>query len=71
MPNNLRQPGMMTGRSVAFKVLNHDREAEVVTGLRIAALEQMASITLKTIDVDDEIIAVVLSVSPSLEISKC
>ena len=64
--DNLRQLRAMTGQSVAFKVLNYDREAEVFTGSRIAALEHMASITLKKIDVDDEIIAVVRSVSPSL-----
>ncbi|WP_040759581.1 S1 RNA-binding domain-containing protein [Sporosarcina newyorkensis] len=63
---NLRQLRAMTGQSVAFKVLNYDREAEVFSGSRMAALEQMASITLKKIDVDDEIIAVVRSVSPSL-----
>ncbi|PIC68942.1 hypothetical protein CSV77_16405 [Sporosarcina sp. P16b] len=63
---NLRQLRAMTGQSVAFKVLNYDREAEVFTGSRIAALEHMASITLKKIEVDDEIIAVVRSVSPSL-----
>jgi len=64
--DNLRQLRAMTGQSVAFKVLNYDREAEVFTGSRMAALEHMASITLKKIDVDDEIIAVVRSVSPSL-----
>jgi len=64
--DNLRQLRAMTGQSVAFKVLNYDREAEVFTGSRIAALDHMASITLKKIDVGDEIIAVVRSVSPSL-----
>lgn len=64
--DNLRQFRAMTGQSVAFKVLNYDREAEVFTGSRLAALEHMASITLKKIDVEDEIIAVVRSVSPSL-----
>ncbi|MBO1912940.1 hypothetical protein J4G37_50065, partial [Microvirga sp. 3-52] len=64
--DNLRQLRAMTGQSVAFKVLNYDREAEVFTGSRTAALDHMASITLKKIDVDDEIIAVVRSVSPSL-----
>ncbi|WP_255485286.1 S1 RNA-binding domain-containing protein [Sporosarcina sp. BP05] len=63
---NLRQLRAMTGQSVAFKVLNYDREAEVFTGSRIAALDHMASITLKKIDIEDEIIAVVRSVSPSL-----
>ena len=63
---NLRQLRAMTGQSVAFKVLNYDREAEVFTGSRTAALDHMAAITLKKIDVDDEIIAVVRSVSPSL-----
>lgn len=63
---NLRQLRAMTGQSVAFKVLNYDREAEVFTGSRIAALDHMAAITLKKIEVDDEIIAVVRSVSPSL-----
>jgi small subunit ribosomal protein S1 len=56
----------MTELPVAFKVLNYDREAEVFTGSRTAALDHMAAITLKKIDVDDEIIAVVRSVSPSL-----
>ncbi|PIC57024.1 hypothetical protein CSV80_11185 [Sporosarcina sp. P12(2017)] len=64
--DNLRQLRAMTGQTVAFKVLNYDREAEVFTGSRIAALEHMAFITLKKIDIDDEIIAVVRSVSPSL-----
>ena len=36
------------------------------TGSRTAALDYMAAITLKKIDVDDEIIAVVRNVSPSL-----
>ena len=36
------------------------------TGSRTAALDHMAAITLKKIDVDDEIIAVVRSVSPSI-----
>ncbi|WP_262173242.1 S1 RNA-binding domain-containing protein [Saccharococcus sp. Marseille-Q5394] len=63
---NLRHLRAMTGQSVAFKVLNYDREAEVFTGSRTAALDHMAAITLKKIDVDDEIIAVVRSVSPSL-----
>ena len=37
----------MTGQSAAFKVVNYDREVEVFTGSRIAALEHMAFITLK------------------------
>ena len=38
---NLRQLGAITGQSVAFKVLNYDREAEVLTGSRTAALDHM------------------------------
>ena len=36
----------MTGQSVAFKVLNYDREAEVFTGSRTVALDHMVAITL-------------------------
>ena len=64
--DNLSQLRAMTGQSVAFKVLNYDREAEVFTGSRIVALDHMASITPKKIELDDEIIAVVRSVSPSI-----
>ena len=53
---------------LAFKVLNYDREADVFTGSRLAALDHMAAITLKKIEVGDEIIAVVRSVSPSLSV---
>ncbi len=63
---NLRQLRAMTGQSVAFRVLNYDREAGIFTGSRTAAIEQMANITLKRIAVEDVIIAVVRSVSPSL-----
>jgi len=63
---NIRQLRAMTGQTVAFKVLNYDREAGVFTASRLAALEQMAEITLKKIEEGDIIIAVVRHVGSSL-----
>lgn len=63
---NLRQLRAMTGQSVAFKVLNYDREAGVFTASRKAALDQMAEITLRKIEEGNVIIAVVRQVSASL-----
>ena len=54
------------GSSQPSAATGYDREADVFTGSRLAALEHMATITLKKIEVDDETIAVVRSVSPSL-----
>ena len=59
---NVRQLRAMTGQSVAFKVLNYDRDAGVFTASRQAALEQMAAITLKKIEEGDVIVAVVRQV---------
>lgn len=63
---NKRQLRAMTGRNIAFKVLNYDRDNDIFVASRLDALEQMANITLNRIDVDDTILAVVSSVSPNL-----
>ncbi|OZU89043.1 hypothetical protein CIL03_08480 [Virgibacillus indicus] len=57
--DNLRQLRAMTGQTVAFKVVNYDREAEIFTGSRLEALEQMADITLRKIEEGDHIPAVI------------
>lgn len=60
---NIRQLRSMTGQSVLFKVLNYDRAAGIFTASRKAAIEQAASITLKKIETDHIIIAVVSHVN--------
>ncbi|WP_067729874.1 S1 RNA-binding domain-containing protein [Oceanobacillus damuensis] len=57
--DNLRQLRGMTGKTVAFKVLNYDRETEIFTGSRLEALEQMAEITLRKVEEEDIIPAVI------------
>ena len=57
--SNMRQLRGMTGQTIAFKVINYDREAEVFTGSRLEALEQMAEITLRKIAEGDIIPAVI------------
>jgi len=64
--DNLRQLRAMTGQVVAFMVLNYDREAGIFTGSRIKAINEMAKITLRKIDEEDIIPAVVRHVSPNL-----
>jgi small subunit ribosomal protein S1 len=54
------------GKSILFKVLNYDRAEGIFTASREAALEQVAAITLKKIEVDQVIIAVVRHVSQTL-----
>jgi small subunit ribosomal protein S1 len=63
---NIRQLRSMTGQSILFKVLNYDRAEGIFTASRKAALEQVAAITLKKIEVDQVIIAVVRHVSQTL-----
>lgn len=63
---NVRQLRNVVGQSIAFKVLNYDREAGIFTASRTAALEKMAEVTLKKIKEGDTIIAVVRHVSPIL-----
>ena len=57
--DNLRQLRAMTGKTVAFKVLNYDRETEIFTGSRLEALDQMAEITLRKVEEGDIIPAVI------------
>ncbi|MFD1363129.1 S1 RNA-binding domain-containing protein [Lentibacillus salinarum] len=65
MENN-RQLHSLTGKDVAFKVLNYDREAGVFTASRAQALEQMAAITWEKLEKDAIIMAVARTVSPNL-----
>ncbi|MBM7716033.1 S1 RNA-binding domain-containing protein [Heyndrickxia sporothermodurans] len=65
---NLRQLRALTGKKVAFKVLEYieDAEKQIFMASRTAALEEMAEITLRRIKTGDEIVAVVRTVSPNL-----
>lgn len=63
---NARQLHSLTGKSVAFKVLNYDREGNVFTASRKEALEQMAALTWERLEEGQEIIAVVRTVSSNL-----
>lgn len=63
---NDRQLHSLTGKDVAFKVLNYDREAGVFTASRKEALEQMAALTWNRLEVGQNIIAVARTVSPNL-----
>lgn len=65
---NIRNLRAMTGRKVAFKVLEYieDGDRQIFMASRSAALKEMAEITLRKIKVGDGIMAVVRSVSPSL-----
>lgn len=62
---NIRGLRKLTGKNVAFKVLNYDREEEVFTGSRTDALEHMAAITWERTEVGQVIVAVVRDVTPS------
>ncbi|MBO8172255.1 MAG: hypothetical protein H0Z33_10225 [Bacillaceae bacterium] len=61
--DNIRQLRKLTGSQVAFKVMNFDREGEVFTASRKAALEHMASVTWKRLEQDQIIFAVVREVA--------
>lgn len=63
---DIRQLRALTGKDVAFKVLNYDRDAGIFTGSRTDALKQMAETTLRLIKEGDTIIAVARSVSQTL-----
>src|SRR5690606_5891950 len=65
---NRRQLRAMTGKKVAFKVLEYIDEADnqIFMASRTAALEEMAEITLRRIEEGDAIVAVVRTVSPTL-----
>lgn len=63
---NERQLHSLTGKDVAFKVLNYDREAGVFTASRKEALEQMAAITWNRLEEGKNILAVARTVSPEL-----
>lgn len=65
---NLRQLRAMTGRKVAFKVIEYieDGDRQLFIASRTAALNEMAEITLRKIKEGDAIHAVVRSVSPTL-----
>lgn len=62
---NIRQLRRLSGQRVAFKVLNYDREENVFTASRKAALDQMAEITWKRLEEGQTILAVVRDVNPS------
>ncbi|NHN34869.1 S1 RNA-binding domain-containing protein [Paenibacillus agricola] len=51
------------GRRIAFKVINYDRSANIFTGSRQAALEQMASMTWNRMELDQQLYAVVRDVN--------
>lgn len=55
--NNKRQLSRYIGETVAFKVVNYDREEEIFTGSRIEALEHMAEINLKKLEVGGKALA--------------
>lgn len=57
--NNLRHLRSMSGQKIAFVILNYDQENELFTASRTKAREKLADITLRKIEVDDVIPAVV------------
>lgn len=65
---NLRQLRAMTGKPSVFKVLEYVEEEDkrIFMASRTDALKEMAAITLRRIKVNDEILAVVRNVSPTL-----
>lgn len=65
---NLRQLRAMTGKPSVFKVLEYVEEDDkrIFMASRTDALKEMAAITLRKISVEDEILAVVRNVSPTL-----
>lgn len=60
---DMPQLRQLTGTKVAFKVINYDRDGGVFTASRKAALEHMASVTWKRLELDQTIIAVVRKVT--------
>ncbi|MGE7924714.1 S1 RNA-binding domain-containing protein [Viridibacillus arvi] len=60
--NNINELRYLTGRVVNFKILNFDRENEIVIGSRLEAKKQSAEITLRNIKVGDTIHSVVQAI---------
>ncbi|MCF6094525.1 S1 RNA-binding domain-containing protein [Microaerobacter geothermalis] len=56
--DNIQELRKLTGELVAFKIINYDRDGEVFTASRTAALEHMANVTWKRIKEGQTIIAV-------------
>ncbi len=63
--DDIRKLRKLSGQNIAFKVLNFDKEANVFTASRLAALEHMSTITWNRLEEGKIIIAVVREVSPS------
>lgn len=53
----------LSGANIAFKVINYDRDGDVFTASRKAALEHMASVTWKRLELDRVIMAVARTVT--------
>ncbi|WP_394237450.1 30S ribosomal protein S1 [Niallia oryzisoli] len=62
--NALNQFRALTGKKVAYKVLNFDKEAGIFVASRKQAKEQMAEITLRKIDEGYNIYCVIREVEP-------
>lgn len=63
---NGRQLHTLTGKTIAFQVLSYDRDGDVFTASRKAALEQMAEITWRKLEARQTIYAVARSVTQTL-----
>jgi small subunit ribosomal protein S1 len=62
--DNTKQMENFIGEVIAFKILNYDRDGDVFTASRVAALEHMAGLTWKRIAVGQIAPAVVRRVDP-------
>lgn len=63
--DNRRHLRTFIGKEVAFTIENYDREAEVFTGSRIRAMEQLAEMTLERLEEGDVTPFVITGVRPN------